>query len=98
MKINKTILTLLAITYVFLNSCSGDELEIKGRVHVADFNGFKCWYIVDENNGFHYELVSPDQFLLQDGRRAILKAKRSKADTICKVGDRIEIISYQVSS
>jgi hypothetical protein len=100
MKIN--IKHLIPFVFIFLslnlNSCSDDTLEIVGKVHGFEQNGFTCWYIVDETNGFHYELVSPDHYLLTEGRKVRLTAKHTKEETVCKVGDRVEVVSYRVTS
>jgi hypothetical protein len=96
MKINIKLLSSLVLTFLTLSSCSGGSLEITGKVHVSEMSGFKCWYIVDDKDGLIYELVSGDEFLLQEGKKAVVEAKRSSTDTVCKVGDRVEVVSYRV--
>ena len=79
-----------------LGSCSDEGLQITGTVYSFNYVGLTCWYIVDQDSGFYYELVTNDEFLCRKGLKVRIRANRSEADTICNVGDRIDVLSYQV--
>ncbi len=98
MKISIKLLTFLITTFSFLTGCGGGEQEISGKVHSLNYVGFTCWYIVDDSTGYFYELVTGDEFLLQEGRKVRMKIKDSNANTVCKVGDKVEVLSYRLLS
>lgn len=88
-------LFLLMVMSIYMSACS-NEMELTGKVHEYDYLGYKCWYVTDKESGFNYEILSPDDFLLKEGASVNLKAEKSDAETICKIGDKLKIISYRL--
>lgn len=99
MKIRALLVVISTLSTVFLTSCSSNEgTEVIGRVYSYEHLGFKCWYLRDENSGFQYEIISNDQFLLHEKTRIKARVKKTNRETICKVGDRVEVLSYKLMS
>jgi hypothetical protein len=98
MRIKALLVVIATLSTLFSASCSNEGTEVTGRIYSYEHLGFKCWYLRDENTGFQYELISNDQFLLQEKTRIKAKLKPTNRETICKVGDRMEIASYKIMS
>ena len=94
--INKIFLGISLVFVSLLGACSDKQIEINGEVKTVNYMGYTCWYVIDQPTGFYYEIVSPDDFLLRRGLQVKMKATLSKKDTICNVGDKIDVISYRI--
>ncbi|GIW23398.1 MAG: hypothetical protein KatS3mg068_2405 [Candidatus Sericytochromatia bacterium] len=94
MSLKKIILSSFLFSLI---SCSGSgEFEIIGTVNSINYVGFNCWYIVDSRNNYYYELVTDDELLFRKGLKVKMRAKKSNSETICKVGDRIDVLGYTI--
>lgn len=91
------LLTLLILLFS-LSACGGGNLQIEGKVQYIDYLSYKCWYVYDTNTGYQYELVSSDDFLLQEGLKVKIVAQPASTETICNVGEKVNVISYKVTS
>jgi hypothetical protein len=96
MFLKKFILFSFLFTLISCSSIGGGEFEIIGTVNSINYSGFNCWYVVDSRNNFYYELVQDDELLLRKGLKVKIRAKKSDTETICKVGDRIDVLGYTI--
>lgn len=86
----------IALFTVITSACSNDELIISGRMHYLATMGMKCWYITDSVSGYNYEILSSENYSFTDGQKLTIKAKKGSGTTVCKVGEKINIISYKI--
>lgn len=96
MSLRKFILASFLFPLISCSGTGGGEFEIIGTVNTINYAGFNCWYIVDSRNNYYYELVQEDELLFRKGLKVRLRAKRSDSETICKVGDRVDVLGYTI--
>ena len=93
---HKIISALTAFAFIGLSGCGSSEMQLSGKIHSYDYLGYKCWFITDRESNFNYEIVTPDDLLLKEGMDVHLTAQKTDDETICKIGERVKVITYRL--
>ncbi len=85
----------IVLTTMFVSACSNSEIQITGKMHKIDTLGLPCWYVTDTVTSVNYEILRSENYVFTEGQKVSIKAKSGTGSTVCKVGEKIEIVSYK---
>ena len=78
-----------------LSACSSKPMHVEGTIGSVDVMGHRCWYVTTRQLK-HFEIYSEDPTLLRDGKQVAMDCKLSTKETVCKIGQLLEVLSYEV--
>lgn len=101
---NKNKYNFIFILFIFIfitiigSGCS-NKLKLTGYVKRYELqgygHGYSCWvFVTDGTVKDHFEILTPDKYLLKEGRRAHIIARIVKRQSVCKLPACIEILQY----